>query len=229
MLKKRLYFFLILFLFSFNNVFADINKYNNLDKLEFDIYRNNKLVGYHTYDFIRQEKDLLVKSKIFFQIKKVGVVFYSYEVNGKEYYSDNKFIKFESTTKQNKKNKFCKIFMKNNEFFIDGSSYSGPAPEDFMIGTWWNYKIINQKRQISAISGRIIEQEVKLLSEDVVEYNGIQYEALHYNFSSTDKKLSKDKKLNTNVWYDKNTSIWLKATFEKKGKWEYRLRKLKNL
>ena len=119
--------------------------------------------------------------------------------------------------------------MKNNEFFIDGSSYGGPAPEDFMIGTWWNYEIINQKRQISAISGRIIEQEVKFLSEDVVEYNGIQYEALHYNFSSTDKKLSKDKKLNTNVWYDKNTSIWLKATFEKKGKWEYRLRKLKNL
>ena len=118
MLKKRLYFFLILFLFSFNNVFADINKYNNLDKLEFDIYRNNKLVGYHTYDFVRQEKDLLVKSKIFFQIKKLGVVFYSYEVNGKEYYSDNKFIKFESTTKQNKKNKFCKIFMKNNEFFL---------------------------------------------------------------------------------------------------------------
>ena len=157
------------------------------------------------------------------------MVFYSYEVNGKEYYSDSKFVKFESTTKQNKKNKFCKIFMKNNEFFIDGSSYSGPAPEDFMIGTWWNYEIINQKRQISAISGRIIEQEVKLLSEDVVEYNGIQYEALHYNFSSTDKKLSKDKKLNTNVWYDKNTSIWFKATFEKKGKWEYRLRKLKNL
>ena len=81
MLKKRLYFFLILFLFSFNNVFEDINKYNNLDKLEFDIYRNNKLVGYHTYDFIRQEKDLLVKSKIFFQIKKVGVVFYFRDKN----------------------------------------------------------------------------------------------------------------------------------------------------
>ncbi len=229
MLKKTLYFFLTLFLFSFNNVFADIKKYSNLDKLEFDIYRNNKLVGYHIYDFVRKDKDLLVKSKIFFEIKKMGIVFYSYEVNGKEYYSDNKFVKFESKTKQNKKNKFCNIFLKDNEFFIDGSSYSGPAPEDFMIGTWWNYEIINQKRQISAISGRIIQQEVKFLSEDVVEHNGIQYEALHYNFSSTDKKLSKDKKLNTDVWYDKNTFVWLKASFEKKGKWEYKLRQLNNL
>ena len=229
MFKKRLYFFLIFFLFSFDNVFADIKKYSNLDKLEFDIYRNNKLVGYHVYDFVRQGKDLLVKSNIFFQIKKLGVVFYSYEVNGKEYYSDNKFIKFQSKTKQNKKNKFCNIFMKEDEFFIDGSSYNGPAPEDFMIGTWWNHAIVNHNKQISAISGRIIEQKVEFLSEDVIEYNGIQYKALHYNFSSTDSKLSKDKKLNTDVWYDKNTSVWLKASFKKKGKWEYRLRKLSNL
>ena len=96
MFKKRLYFLLIFFLFSFNSVFADISKYTNLDKLEFDIYRNNKLIGYHIYDFVREGKDLLVKSKIFFQIKKLGIVFYSYEVDGKEYYSDNKFVKFQS-------------------------------------------------------------------------------------------------------------------------------------
>tara|TARA_B100000029_G_scaffold60092_1_gene54072 strand:+ start:216 stop:905 length:690 start_codon:yes stop_codon:yes gene_type:complete len=226
MLKKKLFFFLVLFLLTSNNVFADIKKYSNLDKLEFDIYRNNKLVGYHVYDFVRQDNDLLVKSKIFFEIKKLGVVFYSYEVNGKEYYSDNKFVKFESKTKQNKKNKFCNIFIQDDKFFIDGSSYKGPAPKDFMIGTWWNYEIINKKSQISAISGRIIKQEVNFLSEDLIEYNGVKYQALQYNFSSKDKKLSKNKKLNTNVWYDKETSIWLKASFENKGKWEYRLKKL---
>jgi len=160
MFKKRLYFFLIFFLFSFDNVFADIKKYSNLDKLEFDIYRNNKLVGYHVYDFVRQGKDLLVKSNIFFQIKKLGVVFYSYEVNGKEYYSDNKFVKFESKTKQNKKNKFCNIFMKDNEFFIDGSSYNGPAPEDFMVGTWWNYEIINQKNKLVQFPEELLNKKL---------------------------------------------------------------------
>ena len=38
-----------------------------------------------------------------------------------------------------------------------------------------------------------------------------------------DKKLAKDKKLNTDVWYDENTLNWVKATFKKKGNWEYRL------
>ena len=49
------------------------------------------------------------------------------------------------------------------------------------------------------------------------------FNTLHFNFSSTDKKLTKDKKLNTDVWYDEETLNWVKATFNKKGKWEYRL------
>ena len=40
---------------------------------------------------------------------------------------------------------------------------------------------------------------------------------MHFNFSSTDKKLAKDKKLNTDVWYDEETLNWVKASFNKKG------------
>ena len=49
------------------------------------------------------------------------------------------------------------------------------------------------------------------------------YKTLHFNFSSTDKKLSKGKRLNTDVWYDEETLNWVMASFEKKGKWEYKL------
>ena len=41
--------------------------------------------------------------------------------------------------------------------------------------------------------------------------------------SSVDKKLAKDKKLNTDVWYEEDTLNWVKASFKKKGNWEYRL------
>ena len=40
---------------------------------------------------------------------------------------------------------------------------------------------------------------------------------------STDQKLDKAKKLNTDVWYDEKTLNWIKATFKKKGNWEYKL------
>ena len=46
---------------------------------------------------------------------------------------------------------------------------------------------------------------------------------MHFNFSSSDKSLSKDKKLNTDIWYEEESMNWIKATFKKKGNWEYRL------
>ena len=113
--------------------------------------------------------------------------------------------------------------LENGEYNIDGSSYQGKAPLDYLLGTWWNHSITEAKAQISAVSGRIIKQKVTFLGEEIVKINAKSYKTLHFNFSSTDKKLSKDKRLNTDVWYDEKTLSWIKASFEKKGKWEYRL------
>ena len=57
----------------------------------------------------------------------------------------------------------------NDEYIIDGSSYKGIAPVDFLIGTWWNHDIVGAKAQISAVSGRIIKQKVKFLGKDKIK------------------------------------------------------------
>ena len=82
---------------------------------------------------------------------------------------------------------------------------------------------MDAKAQISAVSGRIIEQKVTFLGKETIKYGNKSYNTLHFNFSSTDKKLGKNKKLNTDVWYDEKTLNWVKAAFKKKGKWEYKL------
>ena len=35
------------------------------------------------------------------------------------------------------------------------------------------------------------------------------------------------KKLNTEIWYEEDTFLWVKAAFDKTGYWEYRLKKVK--
>ena len=115
--------------------------------------------------------------------------------------------------------------MKNN-LYVDGSSYKGEADLNYMVGTWWNHEIVKAKAQISAISGRIIEQKVEFLGKKNIEVNGKNYEALHFKFLSSDETLPDNKKLNTDIWYDAKTFIWLKAQFIKQGNWEYRLKKL---
>ena len=138
-------------------------------------------------------------------------------------YNAGKLVKFNSKTNQNGKEKYVNMKLHNGEYEINGSSYQGKAPTDYLLGTWWNHSIVEAEAQISAVSGRIIKQKVTFLGKEIVKINDKSYKTLHFNFSSTDKKLSKDKRLNTDVWYDEKTLNWIKASFEKKGKWEYRL------
>ena len=156
----------------------------------------------------------------------LDITLYKYSSESQEQYINGKFESFSATTDQNGKKKFSKIYKKENKFFIEGSSYKGEAPEDFIIGSWWNHSIIKYGAQISTGSGRIIQQKVSFIGKETIEINKKQYSALKYNFSSSNQSLSKNKKLDINVWYDEKTLIWLKASYKKQGNWEYRLKKI---
>jgi len=215
--------FLIIFLTFPNSLIAHVQHYENLNRIEFDIYRNNKHIGKHIFSFKKSNDELIVESKINFKIKKLGVVLYKYNVEGTEVYKDGKLIKFSSKTNQNGKEKYVNIKLKEGEFIIDGSSYKGKAPTSYLLGTWWNHSIVEAPAQISAVSGTLIKQNVKFLGKETISFENKSFETLHFNFSSSDKKLGKDKKLNTDVWYDEKTLNWVKASFKKKGNWEYKL------
>tara|TARA_B100000809_G_C14964668_1_gene468685 strand:- start:211 stop:894 length:684 start_codon:yes stop_codon:yes gene_type:complete len=214
--------FLILVSFPFSTK-AHVLHYEDLNRIEFDIYRNQNHIGKHVFSFKKLNGELAVESEINFKIKKFGIVLYKYHVKGTEIYKDGKLVKFNSKTNQNGKVKYVNMKLDNEEYNIDGSSYQGKAPIDFMIGTWWNHGIVKASAQISAVSGRIIKQKVTFLGKETIKIHDKIYNTLHFNFSSTDKKLAKDKKLNTDVWYDEKSLNWVKASFKKKGKWEYRL------
>ena len=218
---------IFLFLVPTTKVSSHVQHYENLNRIEFDIYRNNKHIGKHIFSFKKKNGQIEVDSEIDFKIKKLGVVLYKYYVRGKEIYKDGKLVKFNSKTNQNGKNKYVNLILSNNDLNIDGSSFKGKVPSDYILGTWWNHSIVEAEAQISAVSGRIIKQKVTFLGKKTIEVNGKKYNTLHFNFSSTDKKLAKDKKLNTNIWYDEETLNWVKASFEKKGKWEYKLISIK--
>ena len=225
---KKLLLLTVFFLtqISSSTVFAHVLHYKKINKLEFDLYRNNLLIGEHIYLFNRNGQNLTVYNKINFEIKILGITLYKYFSEGQEKYIDGNFDSFSSTTNQNKKEKFSNIYKKENKFFIEGSSYKGETPENFIIGTWWNHSIVKYKTQISASSGRIIEQNVNFLGKETIEINNNKYSALKFNFSSSDPSLSRGKELNTNVWYDEKTLIWLKTSFKNDGDWEYRLKNL---
>ena len=208
---------------------AHVEHYSKYNYLEYELFRNNKLIGYHTYKFNRNEGDLTIDNEVSFKITKLGVDLYKYYARGVEKYKKGIFQGFNSKTNQNKKKKYVNITIDpiDKDLIIDGSSFKGKVDKDIIIGTWWNHEIVKKKAQISAVSGRIIEQNVKFVGKEEVQIGEKVYKTLRFNFSSSDPSLSKDKKLNTDIWYEEETFLWVKAAFDKTGYWEYRLKKVK--
>ena len=215
-------------LFSFKS-FGHVDHYANFNYLEYELFRNNKSIGYHKYDFQREGENLSIISEVSFKITKLGVDLYSYFAKSDEKYEKGKFKSYSSKTKQNKKNRYVNINVdpNNEELIIDGSSYKGRAKKNFIVGTWWNHEIVKAKAQISGISGRIIMQTVTFIGKEEVKIGDKVYKTLHFNFSSSDVTLPESKKLNTDIWYEEDTFLWVKAAFDKTGYWEYRIKKVK--
>ena len=203
--------------------------YTKLNYLEYELFRNNQSIGYHKYNFKRDGENLSIISEVNFKISKFGVDLYKYFAKSEENYKKGVFKSYSSKTKQNKKNRYVNISTNptNEELIIDGSSYKGKADKDIIVGTWWNHEIIKAKAQISGISGRIIEQTVTFVGKEDVKIGNKIYKTLHFNFKSSDETLPDSKKLNTDIWYEEGSYLWVKAAFDKTGYWEYRIKKIK--
>ena len=116
--KKLIILLLLIFPTTLN---AHVEHYDNLNRIEFDIYRNNKHIGKHVFSFKKIDDQLAVESEINFEIKKLGIVLYSYHVKGTEYYKDGKLVKFNSKTDQNGKDKYVNLKLEDEKLAIDTS------------------------------------------------------------------------------------------------------------
>ena len=168
---------LILFFTPESN--SHVDHYKKYNYLEYELFRNNQLIGHHKYSFFRNNGNLKIENEVSFKINKHGIDLYQYYATGEEYYNNGVFSGFNSKTNQNKKEKYVNIKIDPNDknLIIDGSSYKGKADKDIIIGTWWNHEIVQKKAQISAVSGRIIEQKVEFIGkEDIkIEYSRDNY------------------------------------------------------
>jgi len=209
--------------------FSHVEHYANYSYLEYELFRNNQSIGYHKYDFNREAGNLSIVSEVNFKIKKLGVDLYKYFAKSEEIYERGIFKSYKSKTKQNKKDRYVNINVDpaDNDLIIDGSSYKGKANKEFIVGTWWNHEIVKAKAQISGISGRIIEQTVTFIGKEEVKIGNKTYQTLHFNFKSSDETLPESKRLNTDIWYEEKTYLWVKAAFDKTGYWEYRIKSFK--
>ena len=209
-----------------SNVLAHMDHYKTYNKIEMDIFRNGKLIGYNYYFFTRKGDETTVANQIKFSVKLLGATIFQVEGYGEEKYVKNQLISYKSKTLQNDREKFVNLFfdIDKNKFKIKGSSYSGEASIDNIIGNWWSHKILQTNSQISPISGSIKKQVVTFVGKEKIEQYGKIYEVDHFRLRSKDMSLPKNKRLDFDIWFEKKSSLILKISYSRMGNWEYRLK-----
>ena len=218
---------LIIVLLS-SNVLAHMEHYKKYNKIEMDIFRNSELIGYNHYFFTRKGDETTVTNQIKFSVKLLGATIFQVEGYGEEKYLNDQLISYNSKTLQNNKEKFVNLFFdKNkNKFNIKGSSYSGEASSNNIVGNWWSHKILQADSQISPISGSIKKQVVTFVGKEKIEQYGKVYNVDRFTLKSKDMTLPKDKRLDFNIWYESETAQILRVSYSMMGNWEYRLKNI---
>ena len=217
----------ILFLLLYSTIsIAHMGHYNKYDKIEMEIFRNGELIGYNYYFFSRKGDETIVTNQIKFSVKLLGATIFQVEGFGEEKYIKNQLISYNSKTLQNDKKKFVNLDYseKDNKFNIKGSSFSGKASNNNIIGNWWNHKILQADSQISPVSGSIKEQIVTFIGKEKINQYGNTYEVDHFKLISKDMSTPKDKRLDFDIWFDKKNSMIIRVSYSRMGDWEYRLK-----
>ena len=222
---KKFLFFIFLLTCSFNSS-AHMAHYNKFNKIEMEIFRDGEVIGYNYYFFKKDKDNTTVTNQLKFTVKLFGATVFEVESFGEENYIKDKLISFNSKTRQNKKDKYVqlKLSKKGNEYDIKGSSYTGSASIDNVVGNWWNHKILQTNSQISPISGSIKEQVVTFIGKEKIELYGKTYDVEHFKLTSKDMSIPKDKRLNFDIWFNKKNALILKVSYTRMGNWEYRVK-----
>tara|TARA_B100000963_G_scaffold249839_1_gene218827 strand:- start:280 stop:960 length:681 start_codon:yes stop_codon:yes gene_type:complete len=225
-MKKFIIFLSLIFISTIS--FAHIDHYKNFNKIEMEILRNNEVIGYNYYFFNKENDSLIVTNQFKFKVKLFGATVFEVEGYGEEKYIKDNLISYKSKTLQNKKEKFVNLNLNKTtqKFDIKGSSFTGEASLKNVVGNWWSHRILQAESQISPISGSVKEQIVTFVGKENITLNGKEYETDRFKLNSKDLSLQDDKKLNFDIWVDKNTSMIVKVTYKRMGNWEYRLKNI---
>ena len=220
MKKAKIILFLIFLLYPFFS-YSHVNHYDKLKMIEMDVIRNGKKIGYNKYSFRSQNNLLIVKNEINFAAKLMGINLLVVNGSSTETYKNGKLIKFNSDTIQNKKKKYSKLVLNEDEktFEINGSSFKGDLPSTALVGNWWNHSVLQSEMIISPLSGSLKFQEVYFLSKETLKIKNSNYITSKFKIIMK-KNIDDKKKEEFYIWLDDKSKSILKVSYSKFGDWE---------
>ena len=207
---RKLFYSLTLLLITIPSFLLSNTTY---DRLHFNVYRNDSLIGYHNLDFY--EKDGLVESKIAikFEVTFLGFVVYEYLHKNHEKWMNNTLVFMEASTDANGDLLDCKVNKTETKFKILGTNGDLTLDKNITPTTYWKFDQLitgDKNKVLNSQDCSYINFDIKYLGDELIYDNSLKasrYKLLGKEFTGDD--------VNIDIWYkDKK---WVKMIFVKDG------------
>ncbi|GDX37587.1 hypothetical protein LBMAG19_7330 [Candidatus Pelagibacterales bacterium] len=201
-----------------------VQHYKNLQRLEFDIYRNNDLVGYHKVNVKKKGDNIKeIITDILIEVKILGIKVHTYKSYGVETYKNEELIEFKSKTQDGSDNDYCNIKkISDGKYSFDGMTenkkYIYELTEKFYPALWWNHDSLLNNNYVLGQGCRNLKTKITFLNKETKKINDKNEVVNFYNI--------KGDNLDINIGYTEKDLKWVDMKFTLKGDWEYKLKNL---
>ena len=201
-----------------------VQHYKNLQRIEFDIYRNNDLVGYHKVNVKKKgDNTKEIITDILIEVKILGIKVHTYKSYGVETYKNEELIEFKSKTQDGSDNDYCNIKkISDGKYSFDGMTenkkYIYELTEKFYPALWWNHDSLLNNNYVLGQGCRNLKTKITFLNKETKKINDKNEVVNFYNI--------KGDNLDINIGYTEKDLKWVDMKFTLKGEWVYKLKNL---
>jgi len=220
----RLLIFLVSYILFPTIANTHVQHYKNLQRIEFDIYRNNDLVGYHKVNVKKKgDNTKEIITDILIEVKILGIKVHTYKSYGVETYKNEELIEFKSKTQDGSDNDYCNIKkISDGKYSFDGMTenkkYIYELTEKFYPALWWNHESLLNNNYVLGQGCRNLKTKITFLNKETKKINDKNEVVNFYNI--------KGDNLDINIGYTEKDLKWVDMKFTLKGEWEYKLKNL---
>ncbi len=220
----RLLIFFVSYILLTTAANSHVQHYKNLQRIEFDIYRNNDLVGFHKVNVKKKgDNTKEVITDILIEVKILGIKVHTYKSYGVETYKNDELIDFKSKTQDGSDNDYCNIKkISDGKYSFDGMTenkkYIYELTEKFYPALWWNHDSLLNNNYVLGQGCRNLKTQITFLKKETKKINEKNEVVNFYNI--------KGDNLDINIGYTEKDLKWVDMKFTLKGDWEYKLKNL---
>ncbi|MGI9201911.1 MAG: DUF6134 family protein [Woeseiaceae bacterium] len=189
--------------------FANPMKESDLKQWRFDVYLDEKPIGYHTFELERDGDTQVLTTEASFDVKILFITAFSYRHTNTEVWEEGCLASIDAATNNNGDNLKVRGSTSEASFQLESSAGFETLPSCVQTFAYWKQSILKSSRLLNSQTGDYERISVMLEGRDKISVAGQSVDALRYRLSAEAGDIK--------LWYSATDQTWLGLEAPAKG------------